>query len=1065
MSATGLTTKIRRLPGLRFEAQSPPLADALPRMDVAVFVGFASSGPINQPVVIEDSAQFVAIFGGDAPLGWDADRGVVLRAYLGPAVREFFRQGGRRCWIIRVARGAKCNYFPIPSLLELRANGDLFPAFARARSEGSWSDALRVGTTLQTHSIEVTRASFDGLQFELSPNSPGDVQPGDLLRFNLRNEGCGLFAVVESTAPVEPELRSPPAAEISSAKERRVARRRSVRVQCAKPFWFKTQLLQASGLNGISHQRVSEVSIVNEDGSIGPLLENAFSWSLSDEGQSITFSLNPPLAVLPKPGDRLLVDYFDIQMLITVQADANEEVLSQSSPPQPVQVSGRVARLVLPHAGQASTFNHDGIERSIQVTGVPVLEGQTIKLDCSLALADAPAPGTVIRVDFGSEQFWLTVLEVSSLVDPSGLSQTGSVRVEGAGFWPLARPPLLSPLTPVAAERLSFDLIVRETGDNLQRLSDLGFEQKHSRYWGDWPTDSRRYRGMQELAFIVNSETNQAAARQVFPLAESQAGEQQVSRPIYLPLAMPFMAGPFAGSLTQTQTALERDGLAVFGPDLFLDEKLIDANVESLMSQADHFRYQTPARRDLEGIYAALEIEEATIIAVPDAVHRGWMQKSSQPDSPQSSELLTHPKWWRYLTCNPSSNKLPVAGEPAWENFLDCDLTILAAPNLSSEEKNSGGTVSLLWTTVANATRYVVEESRSPDWNATEVVYSGTETHVVIYGRSAGDYFYRVRGESVRATSEWSAGITVRTSSVDQWQLEKKEAYRPDTLLQVHRALLRLCAARADLFAVLTLPSHYREDDAITHAEILRPASGPLFNLPPPMQTGRSVVQPLSTGEERATSYGAIYHPWFITRRDNLLEPWQLVPPDGAACGVMARRAITRGAWSAPANELLRGVVALAPSLAAGRWSELQDAQVNIFRHEPRGFLSLSADTLSRDIDLRPINVRRLLILLRRLALRLGETYVFEPNDDSLRRLVQRGFEAALDQMFVRGAFAGRTAATSYQVITDDSINTPRSVDQGRFIVELRVAPSLPLTFITVRLIQTNDHSSVTEVR
>jgi phage tail sheath protein FI len=265
---------------------------------------------------------------------------------------------------------------------------------------------------------------------------------------------------------------------------------------------------------------------------------------------------------------------------------------------------------------------------------------------------------------------------------------------------------------------------------------------------------------------------------------------------------------------------------------------------------------------------------------------------------------------------------------------------------------------------------------------------------------------------------------------------------------------------------MLALPSHYREDDAITHAEILRPPTdGSSIGLPVPIQIGKPVVQPLSPGEERATSYGAIYHPWLITRRDNLLEPWQLVPPDGAACGVMAQRAIARGAWSAPANELLRGVFSLEPSLAAGRRSELQDAQVNIFRHEPRGFLSLSADTLSRDIDFRPINVRRLLILLRRLALRLGETYVFEPNDDSFRRLVQRGFEAALDQMFVRGAFAGRTAATSYQVITDDSINTPSSVDQGRFIVELRVAPSLPLTFITVRLIQTNDHSSVTEVR
>ena len=62
-------------------------------------------------------------------------------------------------------------------------------------------------------------------------------------------------------------------------------------------------------------------------------------------------------------------------------------------------------------------------------------------------------------------------------------------------------------------------------------------------------------------------------------------------------------------------------------------------------------------------------------------------------------------------------------------------------------------------------------------------------------------------------------------------------------------------------------------------------------------------------------------------------------------------------------------------------------------------------------------------------------------NDDAFRRLVQRGFEALLDDMFVRGAFAGATPATSFQVVTSQALNTPQSVEQGRFIVELRVAP------------------------
>lgn len=176
----------------------------------------------------------------------------------------------------------------------------------------------------------------------------------------------------------------------------------------------------------------------------------------------------------------------------------------------------------------------------------------------------------------------------------------------------------------------------------------------------------------------------------------------------------------------------------------------------------------------------------------------------------------------------------------------------------------------------------------------------------------------------------------------------------------------------------------------------------------------------------------------------------------------MAARAVARGAWVSPANEAMRGVVALTPAIAADRRLELQEAQINLLRREPRGFLCLSADTLSDDEDLRPINVRRLLILLRRLALRLGAQYVFEPNDDSFRRMVERGFEGLLGEMFERGAFAGKTPATSFQVNADTPLNA-REQEQGRFIVELKVAPSLPLTFLTIRVIQSGERARVEE--
>jgi hypothetical protein len=354
---------------------------------------------------------------------------------------------------------------------------------------------------------------------------------------------------------------------------------------------------------------------------------------------------------------------------------------------------------------------------------------------------------------------------------------------------------------------------------------------------------------------------------------------------------------------------------------------------------------------------------------------------------------------------------------------------------------------------------YIVEEATRPDFSDAVRVATGPQERLTIYGRSHGEYYYRVRASVGAATSDWSNGLGVRVAPTKGWRLQPIGSYSPASLLAVQRALLRVCAARGDLLAVLSLPEHYREDEALEHVETLKSATAPAIPV------GDALLRPLGGEEVAAYSYAAVYHPWVVSRDDETSGDPRPLPPEGVACGVMAARALARGAWIAPANEALRGVVALKTPTAVERRLEMQEAQINLVRQEPRGFVVLSADTLSLDPDLRPINVRRLLILLRRLALRLGATYVFEPNDDAFRRLVQRGFEAMLDDMFVRGAFAGATPATSFQVVTSNALNTPQSVDQGRFIVELKVRPSLPMTFLTIRLLQSGDRTLVTEGR
>src|SRR5436190_23145833 len=104
---------MRRLPGFAFEAP-PVYNETLPRMDVAAFAGIAASGPVHVPVPIEDAEQFTTIFGTDPPLAWDVERGQMAYGQLAAAVRTFFANGGRRCWVVRVATGAVPNTFPVP---------------------------------------------------------------------------------------------------------------------------------------------------------------------------------------------------------------------------------------------------------------------------------------------------------------------------------------------------------------------------------------------------------------------------------------------------------------------------------------------------------------------------------------------------------------------------------------------------------------------------------------------------------------------------------------------------------------------------------------------------------------------------------------------------------------------------------------------------------------------------------------------------------------------------------------------------------------------------------------
>jgi hypothetical protein len=414
--------------------------------------------------------------------------------------------------------------------------------------------------------------------------------------------------------------------------------------------------------------------------------------------------------------------------------------------------------------------------------------------------------------------------------------------------------------------------------------------------------------------------------------------------------------------------------------------------------------------------------------------------------------------------------------EPPEHAFVVCVGAPLAAPVITSVAA-SGDRLVIRWAPAAESAEaaaahagydrlYRVEASSEPSFSLPDLVAEGDVTEGEVWKPASGTLYFRAAAwlrepadeddacpACIVEESPWSTTRAWSTAPTKRWETLTPDAPESppaeEVSRAVHLAMLRFCAARSDCFAVLALPRHHREAGALAHVAWLDAALG---------AGSGEIGDPAA----RTLSFGALYHPWTVVRAP-LGAPLRAIPPDGATCGVMAARANELGAWAAPANRPLAGVAILDPLLPERVRATFLGNRVNAVARFPRGFMSWSEETLSDDPELRGVGVRRLLILLRRLALREGNTYVFEPNNVSFRRLVQRQFDELLGDLYVRGAFAGATHADGYRVVTDETVNTPQGVDQGRLIVELRVAPSRPLAFLTVRLVQTGAGIAVRE--
>uniref|UniRef100_UPI0018CC2118 hypothetical protein n=1 Tax=Sandarakinorhabdus oryzae TaxID=2675220 RepID=UPI0018CC2118 len=165
--------------------------------------------------------------------------------------------------------------------------------------------------------------------------------------------------------------------------------------------------------------------------------------------------------------------------------------------------------------------------------------------------------------------------------------------------------------------------------------------------------------------------------------------------------------------------------------------------------------------------------------------------------------------------------------------------------------------------------------------------------------------------------------------------------------------------------------------------------------------------------------------------------------------GGLARAAATVGAWMGQAGQPLPDIVALLPALPADTQDRFALAGINLIKAAPDGFIAADLFSLSPEADWRFHSSRRLIMLLRRHVLRLGQQLVFEAWGDTLERTLDRRLSQMADDLFRRGALAGRGGGDSWRIM----IAAPGSNrDRGELVIEVAVAPQQPLRFLSVVL-------------
>lgn len=210
-------------------------------------------------------------------------------------------------------------------------------------------------------------------------------------------------------------------------------------------------------------------------------------------------------------------------------------------------------------------------------------------------------------------------------------------------------------------------------------------------------------------------------------------------------------------------------------------------------------------------------------------------------------------------------------------------------------------------------------------------------------------------------------------------------------------------------------------------------------------------------------NYGALYYPW-IQVNDDLNGAQVFIPPSSFALECYAYTDYLTEPWFAPAGiqrGSLQAILRAERTVTQGDIDSMygQGNAVNALRtFSGTGVVIWGQRTLQRiPTALDRVNVRRLLLTIRRLIANSVRVLTFEPDDPVLWRkfvgLVTPFLQSVQD----------RRGITAFRVICDSTTNTPEVIEQNMMIGKVFIKPTKTAEIIVVDFVLTSQGTTFNE--